>query len=140
MAGKINSNNSSPGMLSEINVTPFVDIALVLLVVLMVSSVQIVKASMAVELPKAASAGETVNSTLNIVIKLDGEKLLDGQPTTDAAIAAKVRAERAKNPKVQAVIAADKGVVYDSVISIIDLVKQNGVTSFALNIERVAKK
>jgi biopolymer transport protein ExbD len=137
MAGQ---TNNSGGMLSEINVTPFVDIVLVLLVVLMVSSIQIVKASMQVELPKAASAGETVDSTLNIVILLDGDKLLDGQPTTDAAIAAKVRSEKAKNPKVQAVIAADKGVVYDSVISTIDLVKTNGVTSFALNIERAAKK
>ena len=137
MAGQ---SNPSGEMLSQINVTPFVDIVLVLLVVLMVSSIQIVKASMAVDLPKAASAGETVDSTLNIVIKIDGAKLLDGQPTTDDAIAAKVRSERAKNPKVQAVIAADKGVVYDAVISTIDLVKQNGVTSFALNIERAAKK
>ena len=137
MAGPTNPQNE---MLSQINVTPFVDIVLVLLVVLMVSSIQIVKASMIVDLPKAASAGDAVESTLNIVIKIDGDMLLDGQPTTDEAIAAKVRSERAKNPAVQAVIAADKGVVYDKVIGAIDLVKRNGVTSFALNIERDTKK
>ena len=73
-------------------------------------------------------------------IALAEEERALGVEIPDEAIAAKVRSERAKNPKVQAVIAADKGVVYDKVISTIDLVKQNGVTSFALNVERAAKK
>ncbi len=58
--------------MSAINVTPFVDIVLVLLVVLMVSSVHIVRASIEVDLPNASSGGEAVPSTLNIVIKRDG--------------------------------------------------------------------
>ena len=133
MAGASQENGR---VLSAINVTPFVDIVLVLLVVLMVSSVQIVKASLKVDLPKAAAASETVDSTLNIVIQKDGSMMLDGGAVAEEQLAATVRAEKKKNPKVQAVIAADKGVVYQRVMTAIDIVKRNGVRSFALNIDR----
>ena len=124
-------------VMSEINVTPFVDIVLVLLIILMVTSTSIVKASLAVELPKAASGGAVVESTLNVVLTKDGQMLVDGEVKTNEELVAKVKAEKANNPKLQAVIAADKGVPYGSVVHVIDLVKSNGVTSFALNIERV---
>ena len=125
-------------VLSDINVTPFVDICLVLLIILMVTSTTIVKASLPVELPKAASGGATVESTLNLVITKDGEILLDGAPITEEMLVARVKSEKAANPKLQAVVAADKGVPYGRVVHVIDVVKTNGVTSFALNIERVA--
>lgn len=124
-------------VISSINVTPFVDVVLVLLVILMVTSTAIVKASLRVDLPKAASAGDSVATTLNIVITRDGQLMLDGIETSEDALAERVRREKESNPTVQAVIAADKGVAYGSVVHIIDVVKTNGVTSFALNIERV---
>lgn len=125
-------------VISSINVTPFVDVVLVLLVILMVTSTAIVKASLKVDLPKAASGGDNVATTLNVVITRDGRLMLDGVETTEGALAEAVRRQKEANPTVQAVIAADKGVAYGSVIHIIDVVKSNGVTSFALNIERVA--
>ena len=67
----------------------------------------------------------------------DGKLLLDGDEIDEAQLAAKVRAEKKANEKVQAVIAADKRVPYGEVVHVIDVVKTNGVTSFALNIERV---
>lgn len=128
--------NEPDEVISAINVTPFVDIVLVLLIILMVTSTQIVKAALKVELPQAASAGDAVESTLNLVLTRDGQLFLDGAPTTDDAIAAAIRAMKQANPKLQAVISADKGVVYGKVVHLIDLVKKNGVKSFALNIER----
>jgi biopolymer transport protein ExbD len=123
-------------VISSINVTPFVDIVLVLLIILMVTSTHIVKASLAVELPKAASGGEAVESTLNIVVTKESEILLDGNPVDENELIARVRSERQKNPKLQAVISADRGVPYGAVVNVIDLVKLNGVKTFALNIER----
>lgn len=128
--------DESEGLLSAINVTPFVDIVLVLLIILMVTSVQIVKASLEVDLPSAASGGDAVDSTVNVVIDKDGEMRIDGEPTTEQALIELVRGESRRNPKVRAVIAADRGVVYDRVVRVIDLVKSNGVKSFALNIQR----
>jgi len=129
-------SNDSEDLLSAINVTPFVDIVLVLLIILMVTSVQIVKASLEVDLPSAASGGDAVESTLNVVIDHEGTMLLDGQPMTEAALIQRVQQESRHNPKLRAVIAADRSVVYDRVIRVIDVVKSNGVKSFALNIQR----
>ena len=62
--------------------------------------------------------------------------LLDGEPLTEAALVERVQQESRHNPQLRAVIAADRGVVYDRVIRVIDVVKSNGVKSFALNIQR----
>lgn len=123
-------------VIAEINVVPFVDIALVLLIIVMVTSAAIVRSALAVDLPRAASAGAAVESTLNIVYTRDQQLLLNGERTTEGELAATTRAQSAANPGLQAVIAADQGVPYGAVVAVIDLLKQNGVTTFALNIER----
>src|SRR5688572_2776721 len=125
------------GVLASINIIPFVDIVLVLLVIFMLTSATIVRASLKVELPKAASGGSKVETTLNIVYTKKGELLLNGAAVASmAAAAGTIRREATANPKIQAVIAADKGVAYGKVVELIDLVKQNGVSAFALDIER----
>ncbi|NJK88396.1 MAG: biopolymer transporter ExbD [Myxococcales bacterium] len=85
MAGAIDEQE---GEISGINVTPFVDVVLVLLIILMVTSTQIVRAQLAVELPKAASGGDAVPSTLNVTILADGQLLIDGSPTDVEGVAA----------------------------------------------------
>jgi biopolymer transport protein ExbD len=137
MAAKLGLGGDEP--ISDINITPFVDVVLVLLIILMVTSVKIVKAAIQVDLPTAAAAGEGVSTTLNIVIEADGTMLIDGNPANDEAIIAKVKAELLLDPNLQAAIAAAKTVQYDRVMHAIDLVKSNGVKSFALNIQREAK-
>jgi len=134
MAGFAKQNGRS---ISTINITPFVDVVLVLLVVLMATAFQIVRGAIEVELPKAASAGQAVESTLNIVISADGTMFLDGNVVEEAALSEAVKDEVARNPKVQVVIAGDKAVAYERVIRVIDLVKIHGVQDFALNIERI---
>lgn len=127
------------GLLASINIVPFVDIVLVLLVIFMLTSAAIVKASLKVDLPKAASAGAKVQSTLNLVYTKQDELYVNGALVSDLAAAGRlVREEVARDPKTQAVIAADEGVFYGKVVDIVDVVKQNGVTTFALDIERKA--
>jgi biopolymer transport protein ExbD len=127
------------GLLATINIVPFVDIVLVLLVIFMLTSAAIVKASLKVELPKAASGGAKVQSTVNLVYTKQAELFVNGEKMKNwKDAAAIVRHEVAQDPKTQAVIAADKGAVYGKVVELIDLVKQNGVTTFALDIERKA--
>ena len=122
--------------IATINIVPFVDIVLVLLIIFMLTSAAIVKASLKVELPKAASAGAGVESTLNIILTKDDLLYLNGTVTTEEGLASFVRDEAIRNPQLQAVIAADKVAAYGKVVAIIDLVKQNGVKAFALNLER----
>lgn len=135
--GALDEAAEDEGVLASINIIPFVDIVLVLLVIFMLTSATIVRASLRVELPKAASGGSKVETTLNIVYTKKGELLLNGASVPSmAAIAGTIRREATANPKIQAVIAADRGVEYGKVVELIDLVKQNGVTAFALDIER----
>ncbi|MEL7367376.1 MAG: biopolymer transporter ExbD [Myxococcota bacterium] len=136
MAGSV--GNQDDEAIAAINVTPFVDVVLVLLIILMVTSTEIVKASLQVDLPKAASGGQAVSTTLNVVVTKDGDLILDGAAVDEQGLADVVKAEKAKDEKAQAVIAADKSVPYGRVVRVIDIVKTNGITSFALNIERAA--
>jgi biopolymer transport protein ExbD len=135
MAASTNDNDEA---ISAINVTPFVDIVLVLLIILMVTSAQIVKAALEVELPRAASGADRVESTLNVVMRRDGEIRLDGNRITKEQLGLEVKSASRSNPKIRAVIQADKGVPYGDLVQIIDVVKANGVKSFALDVERQA--
>lgn len=127
------------GLLASINIVPFVDIVLVLLVIFMLTSAAIVKASLKVELPQAASGGAKVQSTINLVYTKQDELFVNGSKVATWQDAAGiVRREVAKDRKAQAVIAADQAAVYGRVVELIDLVKQNGVTTFVLDIERTA--
>jgi len=123
-------------VISDINIVPFVDIVLVLLIIVMVTSTALVKASFEVKLPQAASGGQTVESTLNIVLTRDGLLYLNGEETSKADVIGYINIELPQNPKMQAVISADQDVGYGKVVGLIDLIKQNGIDSFALNIER----
>ena len=138
MAAAQNGNGEDEGPLASINIIPFVDIVLVLLIIFMLTSIAIVRASMVVNLPKAATGGARVESTVNIVCNKDGSLMLNGTRSNVEEIGGFVKRESAANPKLQAVIAADKGVEYGRVVDLIDLVKHNGVSAFALDVERQA--
>jgi biopolymer transport protein ExbD len=134
--GSLDEAAEDEGPLAAINIIPFVDIVLVLLVIFMLTSATIVRASLKVELPRAASGGSRVDSTLNLVLTRRGELFLDGAQLSLAQAAETVRRQSSAGGKTQAVISADKGVEYGKVVELIDLVKQNGIASFALDIER----
>jgi biopolymer transport protein ExbD len=136
MAGSLDDAAEDEGPLASINIIPFVDIVLVLLVIFMLTSATIVRASLKVDLPKAASGGSKVDSTVNLVLTKQGQLFLNGAALTLQRAGEAVRRQSAENPRTQAVISADKGVEYGRVVELIDLVKQNGISAFALDIER----
>ena len=144
MAGGASFGDDDEGGITGINVTPLVDIMLVLLIIFMVASSYIVKEAIEVELPKAATGEEVLNSTIALIIKADGRLFLDNEPTTKEAIqarcealvaAAREKAARGERDEPQAMIAADQGTSHGAVVEMIDWVRQHGVTSFAINID-----
>ena len=122
--------------ITAINVTPLVDVMLVLLVIFLVASVYIVKEAIEVDLPSAAKTSDVVETTLSIVLDKSGAMYINGEPTTEATIAAACKAAAAVNPNAQAIIAADNEVRHGNVIKVIDLVRSNGLTRFAINVKR----
>ncbi|HXJ18688.1 MAG TPA: biopolymer transporter ExbD [Polyangia bacterium] len=131
---KVASQDDGP--IASINIIPFVDIVLVLLVIFIVTSAAIVRASLKVDLPRAAAGGAKVVSTLNLALDRGGELTLDGRPTSPTAARTELQAAVARDPAAQAVIAADRTVPYGKVMEVIDLVKGAGIAGFALDVER----
>lgn len=118
-----------------INVTPFVDVVLVLLIIFMATSSYMVDPAIEVELPEAASGSDVVETELALVLAEDGRIFLNGVESAPERIAAFCRYQSSKTPELQAIIAADGRARHAQVVSLIDLVKLNGVRSFALNIQ-----
>jgi biopolymer transport protein ExbD len=141
LAGGANFNGDDDAgqMIVGINVTPLVDITLVLLIIFMVTASYIVSPAIKVDLPKAASGSDQTKTTLAITIAKDGAVYLNGERSSDAAIVSYIGGELPKNPDLQAIIAADKIVAHGDVIHIIDLVKRSGVHRFALNVDPAGK-
>ena len=119
-----------------INVTPMVDVVLVLLVIMMVSATYIVAQSLKVELPKSASADEAVTSIAQVSISKDGKFFFKQQPVTEPELIDKLREAKAGTAEVNLVISADTTAQHGNVIHVIDLAKREGITKFALNVDR----
>ena len=128
--------DSSDDVLAEINVVPLVDVILVVLIIFMVTAPMIMKPSINVNLPKAASGEATTPSKLNITISSDGKLNLDGKSVEDSEVQAAALEEVKKNPDIQAIIAADKDVPHGRVVSVLDVVKRAGVKKFAISIDK----
>ncbi len=139
MAGQV-SQDEDDDVIAQINIIPFVDITLVLLIIFLLTSNIISRASIPVDLPQAAHANQTVDKTLNVVVTLDGGILLDGRSISHAELHAAAEQAKRDDPAVRVVIAADRHVAYDAVVETIDIVKDAGIAAFALNIEHVASR
>lgn len=145
MAGGSLGGGDDDDGINGINVTPLVDIMLVLLIIFMVASSYIVKESIEMSLPKAATGEETVGEALAFKLTADGKMYLNDKETTKEeiaakckAVAAKAKAAKARGEKVEeptALISADKDVPHGKVTALIDWVRLNDVINFAINIQ-----
>ena len=122
--------------ISEINVVPLVDIILVVLIIFMVTAPMIMKPTINVNLPKAASGEQSSPSLLNVAVTAAGQIMLNGVAADEAAVMVKAQQEAQKNPEVQAIISADKDVPHGTVVKLIDIVKTAGVKKFAISIDK----
>ncbi len=122
--------------ITGINVTPLVDVTLVLLIIFMVTASFIAKAAIEVDLPRAANGGEVTQRTLALVVTREGRTYLDGVEVDDARLLDAVRAAQSKGEDVQAVVGADRSATHGSVTHLLDVLKGAGVTKFAIQIEK----
>ena len=138
MASKLSTEDDA---IVDINITPFVDIVLVILIIFMVTATTMAKQALLVELPDAASGETAKDTSLGIQLDADGRLYLDGEAITENGLRVRIREERkrveADGGKVVVLIAADQGIAYGLVMRVMDVVKQEGVARFALNIDSV---
>lgn len=139
MAG-MNDDSQNEGIMSAINITPFVDVVLVLLVIFMVTAPMLVKDIMELRLPKTQSGDGQMMQTLGVAVNKDGNILLNGQLTDEAGLSQAAKETLAKNSAAQAIISADIEAYYGKVVKVIDILKTAGLEKFAVQIEREEKK
>jgi biopolymer transport protein ExbD len=124
--------------ITGINVTPLVDIVLVLLIIFMVTANFIVRETLEVDLPRAAHGGETLQGLVNVVLDKDGRIFFDGAEVTEGDLLQRVAESVAKDSQTRAVISADQALNYGRVMHLIDEIKGQGIGKFALNIQKDA--
>ena len=137
MAGS--DSEDEDGLISGINVTPLVDVTLVLLIVFMVTAKIIVSQGMPMDLPKAAS-GEEVQNVFSVELTEAGKTFVDSKEVgNDEVVGVLARESKAKNPDLRAVIRADVKVPHGRVIHVLDLLKQADLTKIAFAVSPSAK-
>lgn len=125
-------------VIADINITPFVDIILVVLIIFMVTATTIAKESIKVNLPDAASGEESKNLSVGLTLLGDGQLLLDGKAVDEAGLRAALQAAKADTEEdVVCLISAEKDVAHGRVVWLLDLVKSEGIGKFAININKV---
>lgn len=128
------ASSSDDEMITGINVTPLVDITLVLLVILMVTASYVVSRAIPLELPKGAT-GEGTPTTLTVSIDKTGKTYLDAEPIDEPTLRARIKTAHDADPETRAVIAADGHTAHANVIHVIDLLRRENVTKFAINVD-----
>ena len=136
MAG--GADTSDDEAITGINVTPLVDIVLVLLIIFMVTAKLIVSKSVPLDVPKAATGSE-VQTVFSVVLAADGTTQVDSKTVpNDDAILGLAKSAHEKNPELRAVIKADSAVPHGRVIHVLDLLKQAQVAKIAFGVTPVA--
>ena len=122
-------------LITDINITPLVDILLVLLVVLMVVSTYIVSQAMNVELPRTAAPDVANVDPLTLTLYRDGEVRIDGRTIPEVSVPDELANAFRSRPDVPLVISAEVDVPHGRVLQFVDLARRSGGTRFAIKAE-----
>jgi biopolymer transport protein TolR len=129
--------------MNQINVVPYIDVMLVLLVIFMVTAPFINPAQ--VELPSIGKSAAAPAAPLEVVVREDGSLLLrdratggEGEPVSEDRLAAAIQSRQQANPKQAVVISADRNVRYEVVMRVMDTLQNLGVARVGLLVKPVA--
>src|SRR5882762_11915522 len=123
MAGTMPTGRGGSRTIAAINVTPLVDVVLVLLVILMVASTYIVAQTLKVQLPRARSTDGTADKPSKVELLKNGTLRWNEEPIVEPALADKLKAAVAADAEMSLVVSADKEVMHGSVVHVLDLAK-----------------
>lgn len=135
MAGKLEPNDDG---INDINITPFVDVVLVLLVIFMVTAPVMIKESLKVNLPKTLTSDITTKAaTVGVAITKEGQVVLGGKIMAPQTLTEELARYAKESPDTNFLISADVDARHGDVVRFIDLLKRNNLNRFALQVEKV---
>jgi biopolymer transport protein ExbD len=123
-----------PHLMAEINITPFTDVVLVLLIIFMIATPFIYQSSMMVELPQASIPEEKAQDIV-ITINAQEDVYLDDEKVDLDTLQRRVTSMVENEPDLSVIVNGDKNVRYNAVIQVMDALKQSGVSNPGLGIE-----
>jgi len=124
--------------INGINVTPLVDITLVLLIIFMVTAKLIAGQGVPLDLPKAATASAT-QTMLNVAIDAQGRILANGAPLADeAALRDRTRQALRENPELRTVISASSSASHGNVMRVVDTIRDAGAVKIAFAADKIS--
>ncbi len=122
----------------EINITPFTDVILVLLIIFMITSPFLISGAFQVKLPKAASAETQVSKGVEIYLTEKNEIVIDGKAVNQQDLVANIKALFIKQQTSDVVVKADKGVLHGNFIHLLDLLKTSGAQKILIATTKVS--
>ncbi len=135
MATKLDDQDDG---INDINITPFVDVVLVLLVIFMVTAPVMIKESLKVNLPKTLTSDITSKAdSIGVAITKEGQILLNGKLFTEESLKAEFQKIAKNSPNTNFLLSADADSRHGDVVKVIDLLKKNNLNRFALQVEKI---
>ena len=134
------SQKSEDSLMAELNVTPLVDVMLVLLVIFIVTAPLIVPQSMKVNLPKTQAVAQQDNAkNAQLIVESNGQATFEGQQVSDKDLGQLLK-DKSSSPQFQLQVSADKAVPYGRVAEIMAIAQANGVSKMSFVSVPVTKK
>jgi biopolymer transport protein ExbD len=133
------SNTNDDDVISGINITPLVDVVLVLLIIFLITAPVLYQSAIKVQLPKVKTAEDTQKTTLNFFITKEGNLFWDKNPMDWKKLGEKLKTVGNELTEKSAAINADEATPHGQVVKLMDILRQAGLTRFALNVEAAAK-
>lgn len=138
MAGKNFDPNDLGEGINDINITPFVDVVLVLLVIFMVTAPVMIKESLKVNLPKTLTSDITTKAaSIGVAISKEGQVFLEGNLMGPESLMQELKRISRDAPETNFLISADTDTRHGDVVRMIDLLKKNNLNRFALQVEKI---
>lgn len=122
---------------SEINITPFTDVVLVLLIIFMITSPFLISGSYKVKLPQSTNAETDVDKGVEVYLNENNEVTINGKTVPSVEIAATVSNEFIKRSTKDVIIKADKNVKHGSFIQLLDELKKAGAVKLLIATTRI---
>ena len=129
------NNKRKNKIVADINITPFTDVVLVLLIIFMITTPMLSNNAIKINLPKAEMTETTNSKNIEITVDKDGFIYVANKQVHLAYLEDAIFKLTSKNPDKAVVIKGDKNVEYNTIIQIIDKAKKTGVTKFALAVD-----
>lgn len=122
--------------IKNINITPMVDVMLVLLVIFMVTANFLKKESVNINLPKVDAADPNIKESTQVAMTKDGKLLLDGKESDSESLHNVLVSQSKMRPNMRVTLSADENLPYGQIAKIMGVIRKAGVTRIALSVKK----